>query len=71
MVLSKLSGKLCPKLLVHFSKTTTADKYIRLIYSFLKLYRAMCPKNKLSILSKELLNARRILQWENKYQLVK
>jgi len=71
IVLSKLSGKLGSKLLAHLSKTSTADKYIRLIYSFLKLYRALCPQNKLSHLSKELLNARRILQWESKYQLAK
>ena len=70
-MLSKLSKKLGSKLMVHLSKTTTADKYIRLVYSFIKLYRALVPKNNLSNLSKELLNARRILQWENKYQLVK
>ncbi len=57
-------------MLGHLSKMSTADKYIRLVYSIFKLYRALHEKNNLGLISKELLAARRVIQWESKYQLI-
>lgn len=47
------------------------DKYIRLICSILKTYRAFNPKTKFSHLYKELLMARRVIRWESKYDTIK
>lgn len=43
---------------------TKCDKYIRLVSSFLKTYRAYNPKTHLSSLYKELVDTRRVIAWE-------
>ena len=68
--ISKISKSILTKMLGHLSKMSTADKYIRLVYSIFKLYRALHEKNNLGLFSKELLTARRVIQWESHYQLI-
>ena len=43
------------------------DKYIRLVTSILKTYRAFKPKTKLTKTYKELVTMRRVIRWEGKY----
>ena len=69
--MQKLGASIWIQILANFSKTSTADKYIRLVYSIIKLYRALNEKNNLGLISKELLLTRRVIQWESKYQLIK
>lgn len=43
------------------------DKYLRLISSLIKTYRAYHPQSSLNPLYKELILARRVIRWESKY----
>jgi hypothetical protein len=46
------------------------DKYIRLVTSVIKTYRAFNPDTRLVKVYKELIIARRVIRWEGKYENV-
>jgi hypothetical protein len=44
------------------------DKYLRLISSMLKTYRAFQPKNRVNKVYKEIVLVRRVIRFESKYE---
>ena len=44
------------------------DKYIRMVTSTIKTYRAYHPESKLGKVYKELITVRRVIRWEGKYE---
>ena len=45
------------------------DKYIRMVSSLLKTYRAYHPQKPINALYKQLVEARRVIRWEGKYDI--
>lgn len=46
------------------------DKYLRLLSSIIKTWRAYQPKTKLNSAYKEIILARRVIRWESKYDTI-
>lgn len=46
------------------------DKYLRLLSSIIKTWRAYQPKTKLNSTYKEIILARRVIRWESKYDTI-
>ena len=55
------------KLVSDLKITMKCDKYLRLITSVLKTYRAFHPKNRVNKVYKEIVLARRVIRFESKY----
>lgn len=51
----------------HLKTTMKCDKYLRLITSVIKTYRAFQPKNRVNKVYKEIVLARRVIRFESKY----
>ena len=46
------------------------DKYLRLLSSIIKTWRAYQPKTRLNSVYKEIILARRVIRWEAKYDTI-
>ena len=55
------------KLTSHLSSMSKCDKYIRLVTSIIKTYRAFNPDTKLAKVYKQLIMMRRVIRWQGKY----
>lgn len=58
------------KLTAHLTATMKCDKYLRLVTSVMKTYRAFQPKNRLNKVYKEIVLARRVIRFESKYDTI-